>query len=249
MEASYPARRGSRRRRPRALFGSTATAAVAAKELRLWVRDPIRLTCLVIALVVGTGTGVLPRVTSGTSLLLPFAGGVSALIAAACACNLYGNDSSSLWLTVMAPGAARADVHGRQVAWLVVATPYSVAATIVLTAVSGEPNDWFWAFALLAAVLGGGAGLVPFVSVISVQPLDAAGNPTPAWSLKVHIALVVVALTALPTTLALLAGWRELAVLVGVVTGAVLALWLGHRAAVRLAMHQVAILQAVATGS
>ena len=67
----------------------------------------LRLSCLVIAVIVGAGTGVLPRVTSGTGLLLPFAGTITVVIAAACACNLYGNDGSSVWLTVMTPGSAR----------------------------------------------------------------------------------------------------------------------------------------------
>jgi len=48
----------------------------------------------------------------------------------------------------------------------------------------------------LSALLGGAAGLVPVASLISVQPLDETGNPTPAWLLKVHVMLVVVALTA-----------------------------------------------------
>ncbi len=114
MEGTQPARRGpgqQTRRLPGS--GTSAAGAVAATELRLWLRDPVRLSCLVIALIVGAGTGVPPRVTAGTTLLLPFAGTIIVVIAAACACNLYGNDGSSVWLTVMAPGSARADIRGR----------------------------------------------------------------------------------------------------------------------------------------
>ena len=50
--------------------------------------------------------------------------------------------------------------------------------------------------AVLPALLGGTAGLAPLASLISLQPLDETGNPTPAWSLKVHVMLVVVALNA-----------------------------------------------------
>jgi hypothetical protein len=53
-----------------------------------------------------------------------------------------------------------------------------------------------WALAVLSALLGGATGLAPLTSLISVQPLDETGNPTPAWSLKVHVKLVVVTLTA-----------------------------------------------------
>jgi ABC-2 type transport system permease protein len=160
MEGTQPARRGpARRTRRLAGLGTSATGAVAAKELRLWLREPVRLSCLVIALIVGAGTGVLPRVTAGTGLLLPFAGVITVVIAAACACNLYGNDGSSVWLTVMTPGSARPDVRGRQVGWLIAVGPYAVASTVILTAVSGRPQAWPWALGLLAAVLDGGRGL------------------------------------------------------------------------------------------
>jgi ABC-2 type transport system permease protein len=104
----------------------------------MWVRDPVRLTCLLIAVIVGAATCAIPRVTSDTNLLLPYGGILTAVIAGACACNLYGNDGASLWLTVMTPGAARADVRGRQAAWLIVVAPYTVAVTIAFTALSGE---------------------------------------------------------------------------------------------------------------
>lgn len=250
MDGAQPARRGpARRTRRLAGLGTSATGAVAAKELRLWLREPIRLSCLVIAIIVGAGTGVLPRVTAGTGLLLPFAGAITVVIAAACACNLYGNDGSSIWLTVLTPGSARADVRGRQAGWLIAVGPYAIASTVVLTAVSGEPQAWPWALGLLAAVLGGGVGLLAIGSLVSVQPLDAAGNPTPAWSLKVHVAVVAVSLTALPAALVLVAGGRWLALPAGILTGAVLASWLGRLAITRLADRQVQILQTLTTAA
>ena len=151
-----------------------------------------------------------------------------------------------LWLTVMTPGSARADIRGRQAGWLVVVGPYAVASTVILTALSGQPHAWPWALGLLAAILGGGAGLAAIGSLVCVQPLDAAGNPTPAWSLKIHVALAVVPLTALPSALVLVAGGGWLAVQAGVLAGAVLAAWLGRLAVSRLARHQASILHALA---
>lgn len=149
------------------------------------------------------------------------------MIAGACACNLYGSDGTSLWLTVMTPGAVQADIRGRQGAWLIVVAPYTVAVTIAFTALSGHRAAWPWALAVLLAVLGGAAGLVTLASLVSVQPLNETGNPTPAWSLKVHIALVAVALTALVPVMVLLAAWRWhadwlswAAVPIGLATGA-----------------------------
>ena len=251
--AARPARRGTAHERGRAVLPRTPAGAVAAKELRMWGRDPIRLTCLLIALLVGAAACAIPRVTAGTSQVLPYAGILTAVIAGACACNLYGSDGTSFWVTVMTPGAARADVRGRQAAWLIIVAPYTVAITIACTALSGDRAAWPWALAVLLAVLGGGAGLAPLASLVSVQPLDETGSPTPAWSLKVHIALVAMALTALVPVLVLLAaglwhlGWLSwAAVPAGLASGAGLAAWLGRRAVTRLERQQVRILRVLA---
>ena len=123
----------------------------------MWVRDPIRLTCLLIAVIVGAAVCAIPRLTSGSYLLLPYGGILTAVIAGACACNLYGSDGTSLWLTVMTPDSSRADVRGRQAAWLIVVAPYTAAITIAFTALSGESSAWPWVLAVLPAVLGGAA--------------------------------------------------------------------------------------------
>jgi ABC-2 type transport system permease protein len=120
-------------------------------------------------------------------------------------------------------------------------------STVALTALDGRPQYWPWALALLAALLGGGAGVAAYGSLIFVQPLDEAGNPTPAWSLKVHVALIAVALTALPPLVLLLAGWYWAAVPVGILTGTALGLGLGRRAVVRLTHRQVDLLAALAS--
>ena len=251
--AARPARRGSSHRMIRPVLPRTPVGAVAAKELRLWVRDPVRLTCLLIAALVGTAACAIPRVTGGTNVMLPFAGILTAIIAGACACNLYGGDGTGIWLTVMTPHAARADVRGRQLAWLIVVAPYTIAITIAFTALSGLHDAWLWVPAVLLAVLGGAAGLVPFASLISVQPLDETGNPTPAWSLKIHIALLAVSLTALAPVLIVLAAWLWhanwvlwVALPAGLATGMALTTRLGRGAVRRLERDQVQVLKVLA---
>ncbi len=222
---------------------------MVAKELRLWARDPIRLTCLLIAAIVGPAVCVVPAVSLHTTVMLPFAGAMAALIAGACACNLYGNDGTSLWLTITTPDSAGPDVRGRQVAWLVVVAPYTVALTAALTALAGQDWAWPWVLAGVPALLGGAAGLAAYTSLISVQPLDDTGGPTPEWSIKVHLALVAVTLTAAPPA-ALVAGatlthhhalaWAG--VPLGVLTAVVGFGLLGRMAARRLQSHQLTIL-------
>ena len=251
--AARPAHAGGARSGGWSALPRTPVGAVTVKEIRMWVRDPIRLTCLLIAVIVGGAVCAIPRLTGGTFLLLPYGGILTAVIAGACACNLYGSDGTSLWLTVMTPGASRADVRGRQAGWLLVVAPYTVAVTIAFTALSGVHGAWPWVLAALPAILGGAAGLAPFSSLISVQPLDETGGPTPAYSLKVHISLVLVTLTALAPIAVLVAGragheaWLTwAAVPVGVLTGAALAFWLGDLAVSRLQSRQVGILRVLA---
>jgi ABC-2 type transport system permease protein len=251
--AAHPARAGAARPGRWSVLPRTPVGAVTAKEIRMWVRDPVRLTCLLIAVIVGAAACAIPRVTAGTNVVLPYAGILTVIIAGACACNLYGSDGTSVWLTVLTPGATRADVRGRQAAWLIVVAPYAVAVTIAFTALSGKPAAWPWVLAVLPALLGGAAGLAPFASLISVQPLDETGNPTPAWSLKIHIALLAVSLTALIPILILLAArlgsmsWLSwVAVPAGIASGVTLAAYLGGRAVTRLDHQQVRILKILA---
>ena len=251
--AAHPARSGSARPGRWSALPRTPVGAVTAKEIRLWVRDPIRLTCLLIAVIVGAAACAIPLATHGTHLLLPFSGILSVVIAGACACNLYGNDGTSLWLTVMTPDGTRADIRGRQAAWLIVVAPYAVAVTIAFTALSGEHAAWPWVLGILPAVLGGAAGLAPIMSLVSVQPLDETGNPTPAWSLKVHVALLVVSLTAVVPVLFLLAAqlghvpWLSWAAgPAGIASGAAMTAYLGDLSVSRLRTQQVRILRVLA---
>ena len=237
----------------RAVLPPTAVGAVAAKEMRLWGRDPIRLTPLLIAVIAGAAMCAVPRLTTGTGRLLPFAGAATVAIAAACACNLYGNDGSSLWLTISVPGSARPDIRGRQLAWLLIVGPYALALTVLLTALSGQAWAWPWALGGVAALLGGACGLIPLASLTWVVPLDAAGNPTPRYPLKVYPTLIAVALTAAPAAAVAAAGslagltWLGwLAVPAGTGSGAALAWKLGAVAARRLRRTQVAVLRELA---
>ena len=126
----------------------------------------------------------------------------------------------------------------------------AIAETAGLTVWSGEHALWPWAVALVIALIGGAAGLAPLASLISVQPLDDAGNPTPAFSLKVHVALVAVLLSALPAFTLLVLGdiggrplvtW--LAVAVATLTATVAILTLGSAAIRRLQVRSVDMLR------
>ncbi len=205
--AATPRRgRGRGRRRAPAPLLTSPTGAVVAKELRLWARDPLRLTCLLIALVVSAGTALLPASTSATTALLPFGGLLWTVITAACASNLHGHDGTAIWSTLLAPRSAGPDVRGRQLAWLVVTAPVAVVAGVLGTAFSAQPWAWPWVAALTPALLLGGAGVLIYASARVPLPLDATGGPTAAYSVKVQLCLYATALTAAPAAAVLVVG-------------------------------------------
>jgi ABC-2 type transport system permease protein len=236
------------------LLPATPTGAVVAKELHAWRRDSGRTLLLLMALLISGLNLAVPAVAFSAPALLPFIGLGAALIVSTGAANVYGDDGTALWLTRMVPGSERADVRGRQAAWLLAVAPALVVLAVVPTALSGQGWAWPWALATLAAVLGATPGLMVWLSVTSPVPekdphrrsgpFDTGDDPSTAGALAAHgyLMLALVALAAAPcATLVLLGGlWQRPAlqaagVLAGVATGGLLYWWGGHLAARRLA--------------
>jgi hypothetical protein len=235
-------------------------AVVVGKELRTWWRDPNRTQSLVVGPVFALMLGLLP-LTFGSADLLPWAGVVGLVMSATFCSNLYAQDGTALWLLLLSPGTERPDVRGRQWAWLLAFGPPAVLLTVVLTAVSGQDWAWPWVLAVLAALLGGASGLVVLFSVAQLvpgpdphrnrsSPMDHGDATGPAFALLVLVLLVplpalgVLVAAALSGAPALV--WAALPV--GLLTGAVLAWWLGRAAHRRLARTGPELLQLMRTG-
>ncbi|MFI5837843.1 hypothetical protein ACIA5A_29615 [Micromonospora sp. NPDC051300] len=153
------------------------TGAVVRKELRTWWRDPLRTTTAVVPVVWALGTVLLP-LTFDARILLPWAGPAVALFAITSACNLYGQDGTALWQT-LTTGTERADVRGRQWAYLLVFAPPAVVLGVACTWWSGLAWTWPWVAAAVPALLGGGAGLIVHSSVFGLVPgPDAHKRPS-----------------------------------------------------------------------
>ncbi|WP_432925415.1 hypothetical protein ACQPZZ_32585 [Microbispora sp. CA-135349] len=243
-------RAATRGRRP--IRAATAEGAVLAKELRTWSRDLVRTHYMTFSLVYGVFFAGVPLLT-GRTWMLPWAGPIFILMAAAMSANLYGTDGTALWLTLMTPRAS--DVRGRQYAWLLTVAPVAVALTLGLTAVAGGP--WPLVLAVLLALLGGGAGMVTLVSVYApvpgVDPHRRGGNPLRtteddgAATGMVYAVLALVALTAAPAAVAaLLWGWAGVAA--GAITGAFFCWGLGLLAERRLSSRGPELLHLLRTG-
>ncbi|MEU8424125.1 hypothetical protein AB0C15_24975 [Micromonospora sp. NPDC048835] len=176
-----------------------ATRAVAGREVRAWARHPLRLQYLAFAVVYGALLAGLPLL-SDVDVLLPWAGPLAVLGAAAMSAGLVGLDGTALWLPFTTPGGERAEVRGRAVAWLVVVTPIGLALTVagVLLAPDVDPLA---ALCTLPALLGAGAAVPVWVSLLRVRPVadprhpTAADNPTDIVSVLVATAAGLLAAT------------------------------------------------------
>ena len=163
------------------------------------------LTAAVKILPSGWGAVAVIPAFSGKTTGLPFAGLLFTAIAAACFTNFYGDDGTSLWLTLVTPGAERADIRGRVWAWFLVTGPAGFLLTVVLTAVSGQTWSWPWVLAAEPALVIGSAGLLALIGVRSVNGPAPDGGPAPARVLKTHIALIALPVITLLPAVALLA--------------------------------------------
>ena len=75
-----------------------------------------------------------------------------------------------MWLTLLIPGSERADVRGRQLAWLALFAPMTLLLTAAGMAAGGRPDLWPGALAATSALLGGGAGPPPAVAIARPAP-------------------------------------------------------------------------------
>jgi ABC-2 type transport system permease protein len=150
------ARRGTAAATPTAwrLLPASPTGAVVGRELYAWRRDSARTLLLLMALLVSGLNLAVPALAFSAPALLPWVGLGAALIVSTGAANVYGEDGTAFWLTRMVPGVERADVRGRQVAWLLVVGPAMVVLTVALIALTGQGWAWPFVLATLAAVLG-----------------------------------------------------------------------------------------------
>ncbi|MEV4186324.1 hypothetical protein AB0J28_33345 [Streptosporangium canum] len=247
-----PPRRGT----PRPFPSTSGARITAAKELRAWWRDLVRIQLLATAFSYAVITPLL-LLTIDAWVMVPFTGLIAIVMAAASSANLYGADGTALWLTLMTPGAERADVRGRQLAWFLIVGPAAVLLSLAGTLISDQTWAWPWVLGLLPALLGGGAGLIVLLAVTSLvpgtdphkrggNPLSTGADETAETSLA-WLMLVAVPATALPTAGAiLLHPWAGIAT--GVLTGALTAWGLGRIAYRRLENHGIDLLNLMKHG-
>ncbi|MFD0479243.1 hypothetical protein ACFQ0B_72045 [Nonomuraea thailandensis] len=240
----------TRGRRP--MRAATPHGAVIAKELRTWTRDLVRNHQLAFAFTYGVAFAAVPLLV-GIPQMLPLAGPLFIMMAAAMTANTYGTDGTAHWLTLMTPGAS--DVRGRQLAWLAAVGPVGLVLAVVCTAAVGGP--WPLVMAATFALLGGAVGLVPLMSVVGlvpgIDPKNRGGNPLRtseddgSATGMAYLMLVLVAVAAAPAvTVAVFFGWWG--VPAGLLTGGLCWWGLGLLAERRLTAQGPELLQLMRTG-
>ncbi len=226
---------------------ATALAAVRGKELRTWGRDLVRIHFLAFALVYVLTYVLLPLLINVTDYL-PMAGVFFVTFAVGSCAHLHSSDGTALWQTLLTPGAERADIRGRQRAWLLLVAPPAIVLTVVGAIWHGAADMVPWAVGLLPLVLGGGAGLLVFISVFMpvriADPHKRGTNPGSdgsGFSGIVWFALITLAVLAAPPLALLITGTmhdddllRWAATPVSLVLGPALAWGLGRLAITRL---------------
>lgn len=222
---------------------ATTVAAVMGKELRTWSRDLVRIHFLTFALVYAVTYTLLPLAIGSTDYL-PMTGVFGLALAAGCSAHLYSSDGTALWQTLLAPGNERADVRGRQLAWLVLVGPPAVVLTAIGAIAHGGLTMVHWAMALLPVMLGAGVGLMLLISVYvpirMTDPHQRGSNPgRDGGSLAglVWLVLPVLAVAAAPVIALVAVGLPWVGVAAGFVIGALLAWGLGRLAYRRLGTH------------
>ena len=244
------ARVGRSKTAHRSLLPATPVGAVLGKELRMWWRDARRRAMLLTSVMIGLLIPVFSSAGRGVTVMLPFVGLSVVAFSMLQVSNLYGFDGTSLWQTIVTPGAARADVRGRQWAWALIVGPIAILACAILPGAVGAWWAYPWVLGVLPAILGGGAGCMLLLSVYWAFPMPTqrGGNPfnqgnRPGCSrgLARLVSWLFLLVIALPSLILLTIGQIEsnpvvswLAVPVGLAAGAFTAWWLGRLAEQRL---------------
>lgn len=260
---SSPAVTGATRPRGapgRRVLPNTPLGATVSKELRGWWRDPRRGVEVRSALWAAFFLTLALWWVEPASL--PFAGVLVLLLGSMPSVNAYAMDGTALWRTLLVPGGERVDVRGRQLAWLLVFAPAAVLPTVLGLVLVADTWQLPWVLALLPAMLGGAAGLIPWLSVVALAPETDAhkrgGNPAENGGAAFGAYMAVFLLSpvcAVPAAGFLAAGtllassvllWTG--VLVGAVTGACLYWGLGVLAIRRLRSRGPELLQLMRVG-
>jgi ABC-2 type transport system permease protein len=215
---------------------NSATAAVRARALSSWARDPRYQRQLILIPLMPVLLGFYASLTGNTGFVLAL-GPVTAFFLALAVVSDVSYDSSAFTLHLATGVSGRADRAGRATAVLVFALPVVVVFTIGAAVAVGQVQHVPAILGLALGVLGSGLGVASVSSALIVLPVPAPGdNPFRSrpganltstvqtfavWGILGVLCLPeIVLLVAAQLTGSAVLGW--IGVVVGVVLGAAL---------------------------
>ncbi|HYG83922.1 MAG TPA: hypothetical protein VD907_03525 [Verrucomicrobiae bacterium] len=186
--------------------------ATLTREIKTWFRDPVRslelrhawLTPIFMAVIVWL---------SGWDWALPFTGVAFAVFGAMVAVNTYALDGTAFWQLLTTPGALKADLYGRYLAWLVLFGAPAIISTLLLGAVSGSPLTTTAIGATLAAIATGCtiatllAVVMPAIGTDARQRVRLGQRAGDATGGQMTVFPAVLLGAALPVIIAVVAGY------------------------------------------
>lgn len=240
---------GSRVLTGRSMLPDSPLGAVIGKELRQWWRDPWRALELRSAVYAGLAIGVLAFLSITYQALAPLSGLAIAFMLCVGGCNVYGQDGSAVWLSVVGERAdtVGAEIRGRQIAMLMLFVPPAVVVSVLLVLITDEHWAWPVVLAGLPALFGAASGVAILCSVLGVSPgvdprrrvgpNDAGGDLNLQGNLSVWSTIMLITPTAAALIVGFVSGapWAPWAAIpIGVANGALAYLLLGRAAMVYL---------------
>ncbi len=234
--SAAPAARAAAPRRPVTLLVPRAVrwlprgrfAALVAREVRYWWREPRRRASLLTLAVIGI---FLPVVSADRDApLIQPSGALTfvALMAALSLANQFGYEGTAYAANMIAGVPGRTELHSRAFGFTVYVGPALLAVAIGV----GVAHDPAWIPALIGAVLvayGSGTALATLISVVAAYAMPDTANPfaisTGGGIAKSFLAFAVLVVGGLFTAPYLVAGvlvgpaWLWLALPVAVVYG------------------------------
>jgi ABC-2 type transport system permease protein len=217
-------------------------AAIVARELRYWWRDPRRRSGLISILV---GGGVVPVALTfagarhgGSGFPLPLALAFSCVMCATILANQFGFDGYAYSVHLLAGVPGRTDLRARTTALTVVVAPVVLLLAVVIGLFGRAGGDLVPAVGTMGATLGASLACASLMSVLAPFPAPEGRNALAANSgsgsakgflaFGVMLGALVLASPLLIAAVLLPGGWAWLVAPVGLAWGAGAVLLASH---------------------
>jgi ABC-2 type transport system permease protein len=189
-------------------------AAIVARELRYWSRDPRRRSSLISIIVGGAVVPVALRLAPGHSsgVPLPLAVAFTSVAGAAILANQFGFDGTAYAAHLLAAVPGRTELRARAAALSVIMTPVLLVIVVAVAVFGEDRGQLVPTLGTAAAMYGSSMAVASVLSVLVAYPVPdsrnafaSAGGSASAKGLLAFIGMVAAVVSASPVLIAALA--------------------------------------------